>query len=183
VVQRVFAEFLAAYGIGAIADRLTAEGIPCPSAHDRRRNPHRVGLAWTKGAVRTILRNPRYTGRQVWNRQRKDEVLLDVNDVALGFTTKQRWNDADQWIYSRQLAHPTIVEDNTFEQVQQLLAAKDQRPAVRRLRLTAHPYAFRDLLYCGLCGRRMQGSRNNNQAYYRCRMLDEVPRSFRTGIQ
>jgi len=28
----------------------------------------------------------------VWNRQRKDEVLLDVQDVALGFTTKQRWN-------------------------------------------------------------------------------------------
>jgi hypothetical protein len=39
-----------------------------------------------------ILANPRYTGRQVWNRQRKDEVLLDVQDVALGFTSKQRWN-------------------------------------------------------------------------------------------
>jgi hypothetical protein len=27
---------------------------------------------------------PRYTGRQVWNRRRKDELMLDVHDVALG---------------------------------------------------------------------------------------------------
>jgi hypothetical protein len=39
-----------------------------------------------------ILANPRYTGRQVWNKQRKDEVLIDVEDVALGHTTKMRRN-------------------------------------------------------------------------------------------
>ncbi len=44
-------------------------------------------------AVRAILKNPRYTGRQVWNRQRRDEVLLDVEDVAAGHETKMRWND------------------------------------------------------------------------------------------
>jgi hypothetical protein len=26
------------------------------------------------------LLNPRYTGRQVWNNQRKEEILLDVDD-------------------------------------------------------------------------------------------------------
>jgi hypothetical protein len=38
-VVRIFAEYLRDDGIFAIAERLTAEGIPCPSAHDRRRNP------------------------------------------------------------------------------------------------------------------------------------------------
>jgi hypothetical protein len=38
--------------------------------------------------VRTILHNPRYTGREVWNRQRREEVLIDVDDVALGHETK-----------------------------------------------------------------------------------------------
>ncbi len=71
-------------GCYAIAEGLTRDGIPSPSAHDRARNRHRSGIAWSKSAVRAILTNPRYTGRQVWNRQRKDEVLLDVNDVALG---------------------------------------------------------------------------------------------------
>jgi site-specific DNA recombinase len=89
-VLRIFAEFLAGFGIYAIAQRLTADGIPCPSAHDPGRNRHRCGIAWSKSAVRVILTNPRYTGRQVWNRQRKDEVLIDVHDVALGHTTKMR---------------------------------------------------------------------------------------------
>jgi len=103
VVERIFAEFLAGFGIFAIAERLTRDGIPCPSAHDRARNRHRCRLAWSKSAVRAILANPRYTGRQVWNRQRKDEVLLDVHDVALGHTTVMRWNDRNKWIEDRAL--------------------------------------------------------------------------------
>jgi hypothetical protein len=33
--------------------------------------------------VTTILQNPQYTGRQVWNRQRTDRDLVDPGDVAL----------------------------------------------------------------------------------------------------
>jgi hypothetical protein len=43
-----------------------------------------------------ILPNPRYTGRQVWNKQRKDEVLIDVEDVASGHATKMQWNEPRQ---------------------------------------------------------------------------------------
>ena len=35
-----------------------------------------------------ILTNSRYTGRQVWNRQRKQEILLDIGDIAAGYETK-----------------------------------------------------------------------------------------------
>lgn len=61
---------------------LTRDDILSPSAHDRARNKHRSGIAWNKFAVRAIVINPRYTGYQVWNKQRKDEVLIDVEDVA-----------------------------------------------------------------------------------------------------
>ncbi|MBN6050686.1 recombinase family protein, partial [Nonomuraea sp. RK-328] len=84
VVARIFTDFLAGYGLFSIAERLARDGILCPSAHDPERNRHRSGVAWSKGAVRAILLNPRYTGYQVWNRQRKDEVLIDVDDVGLG---------------------------------------------------------------------------------------------------
>jgi hypothetical protein len=100
VVARIFAEFLAGAGLYAIAEALTRDGFACPSAHDRARNRHRSGVAWSKSAVRAILTNPRYTGHQVWNRQRKDEVLVDVEDVALGHETKLRWNSADAWVRS-----------------------------------------------------------------------------------
>jgi hypothetical protein len=42
-----FDQFLAGRGIFAIAELLTAEGIPSPSAHDPGRNRHRCGLAWS----------------------------------------------------------------------------------------------------------------------------------------
>ncbi|WP_432045589.1 recombinase family protein [Streptomyces asiaticus] len=80
MVQRIFAEYLAGVGIFAIAQRLTATGIPCPSAYDPGRNRHRCGIAWSKSAVRAILTNPRYTGHQVWNKQRKEESLIDVEE-------------------------------------------------------------------------------------------------------
>jgi hypothetical protein len=50
------------HGHYAIAELLTAQGIPSPAGYDRARNPHRPGRAWAKSAVRAILRNPRYTG-------------------------------------------------------------------------------------------------------------------------
>ncbi|MDX6394715.1 MAG: hypothetical protein QOJ73_5778 [Streptosporangiaceae bacterium] len=73
--------------------------------------PHREG--WAKSAVRAILRNPRYTGRQVWNKQRKDEILLDVNDVARGYETRLRWNNAEQWVWSDTIAQEPLVSVET----------------------------------------------------------------------
>jgi site-specific DNA recombinase len=173
VVRRIFADFLAGFGIYAIAERLTADGIACPSAHDPDRNRHRCGIAWSKYAVRAILTNPRYTGRQVWNRQRKDEVLLDVHDVAQGHTTKMRWNDQDKWIYSEQVAHPLIIEEETFSRVQDLLTARRGTRSPHKPHKSRHAYALRGLLFCGVCERRMQGHWANQAPYYRCRFPAE----------
>ncbi|WP_443073251.1 recombinase family protein [Streptomyces sp. S465] len=51
VVARIFTKFLSGHGIFAIAEGLTRDGIPSPSAHDRARNPHRDTRAWAKSAV------------------------------------------------------------------------------------------------------------------------------------
>jgi len=83
VVVRIFAEYLDGRGLFAIAEGLTRDHIPSPSQYDHARNRHRTGEGWSKAAVRAILANPRYTGRQVWNKQCKEEVLLDVHEVAL----------------------------------------------------------------------------------------------------
>jgi site-specific DNA recombinase len=84
VVRWMFAQRLAGRSVARIAGALNDAGIPCPSAADPGRNPHRSGTAWTLRTVTTILSNPRYTGRQVWNRQRTDEALADPADVSLG---------------------------------------------------------------------------------------------------
>jgi DNA invertase Pin-like site-specific DNA recombinase len=52
VVQRIFREYVAGKGLYAIAEALTRDGIPCPSAHDPTRNRHRDGIAWSTPAGR-----------------------------------------------------------------------------------------------------------------------------------
>lgn len=173
VVRRIFAEFIAGRGYFAIAEDLTADGILCPSAYDRVRNRHRSGVAWSKGAVRAILLNPRYTGRQVWNKQRKSEVLIDVHDVALGHETKMKWNPEDAWVWSTEIVHPPIIDTETFAAAQEAFRARGREPISHRPHPARHPYILRGRLICGLCERRMQGYRSHDIPYYRCRFPNE----------
>jgi hypothetical protein len=108
----------------------------------------------------------------VWNRQRRDEVLIDVDDVALGHETKQRWNPEGEWIWSAETVHEPIVSRELFEAAQQHARAGTQRAVDRKPRATGRPYA-RALLLCDMCGRRMQGSWNEGRAHYRCRCPNE----------
>jgi site-specific DNA recombinase len=168
VVRRIFGEFLSGAGIYLIAEGLTRDGIPCPSASDRGRNPHRTGTAWAKSAVRVILTNPRYTGLQVWNKQRTDEVLLDVDDVALGHTNVMRWNPTDKWIKSSAVVHTPLIDQDTFDRAQHILAGRRSRKPGTPNR-PRHPYIFKGLVHCAPCQRKMQGQYSHGVAYYRCR--------------
>jgi DNA invertase Pin-like site-specific DNA recombinase len=91
-VRWMFAQRLAGHSIARITRALNDAAIPCPSAADPQRNPHRSGKAWTLSTVAAILANPRYTGRQVWNRQRTDCDLVDPANTGPGHKQVQRWN-------------------------------------------------------------------------------------------
>jgi len=123
-------------------------------------------------AVRAILANPRYTGRQVWNKQPKSERLIDVNDVALGHTTKQQRNEPGQWIWSKEPVHEALIDTETFEQAQALQRAKTSADE-RSPRRTSRGYALRGVMRCGICGRKMQGTWNNGKPHYRCTFLNQ----------
>jgi site-specific DNA recombinase len=157
----------------AIAQTLTDEGIPSPSAHDPARNRHRDGRGWAFSAVRAILGNPAYAGRRVWGRQEKFETLLDPSDVAAGSQTRMRWKDKEAWIRPGRVTHPSIVEDHLVAAAERLLSARIP-PERTRQRPTEHPYALRGLLKCGICGSMMQGSFRKSRAdgpgrvLYRC---------------
>lgn len=103
----------------------------------------------------------------VWGRQRRDEVLVDVEDVAAGHRTRMRWNDEDSWIRSPDVAHEPLISPELFEDARARRAA-NARATDRKPRRTPRSYLLRGLLRCGLCERRMQGSWNHEQAYYRC---------------
>jgi DNA invertase Pin-like site-specific DNA recombinase len=169
IVRRIYDEYLTGAGLQAIATGLTRDGIPCPSAHDPGRNSHRLERdgSWAKSAIRAILENPRYAGHQVWNKQRKDEVLIDVEDVALGHENKMRWNDKADWIWSPDIVQEPIVSMEVFEAAQAMFDATKR--TARRTPTKGRTYLFAGMMWCAVCGKRMQGHWTHDRSYYRCK--------------
>jgi DNA invertase Pin-like site-specific DNA recombinase len=169
VVRWIFAQRLARHSVARIARALNDAGVPCPSAADPGRNPHRSGAGWTVGTVTTILQNPRYTGRQVWNRQRTDKDLADPADMSLGHKSVQRWNLPDGWVISRRPAHPALVSEAGFIAVQAISTARGPAPHDDPAAPARRRYLLTGLLACGTCGRRMESAWFNGKPAYRCR--------------
>jgi DNA invertase Pin-like site-specific DNA recombinase len=149
-VQWMFAERLAGRSVAGIARELNERGVPCPSAADPERNRHRGGQRWILRSVVVILANPRYTGRQVWSRQR-------------GVPGAGRSTVVGEWAVSRAVSHPALVSEADFIAVQQRRAARRCEDGARR------DYVLAGLVQCRLCGRRMDSHWVNGRAGYRCR--------------
>jgi hypothetical protein len=159
----MFVQRLAGQSAARITRALNDAEIPCPSAADPGRNPHRSGARWTLRTVAAILANPRYTGRQVWNRQRTDFDLADPANTGLGHRQVQRWNLPEGWVISKRPAHAALVSEADFIAAQQLTAPRGPAgPVVRR-------YLLAGLLACGQCGRRLESTWSNGKPAYRCR--------------
>ena len=110
-----------------------------------------------------ILANPRYTGRQVWNRQRTDFDLVDPANTTLGHRQVQRWNLPEGWVISRHPAHPALVSEADFIAAQDTAVPRGPAgPAVRR-------YLLAGLIVCGRCGRRLESCWSSGRPAYRCR--------------
>ena len=71
-------------------------------------------------------------GAGLWNKQRKDEILIDVEDVALGHETRMRWNDTAAWVWSQEPVHEALVTIEIFEAAQATFA---------QTRTTTRPHA------------------------------------------
>jgi hypothetical protein len=163
IVRWMFTQRLAGHSLARITRALNDAGIPCPSAADPKRNPHRSGQAWTLGTVAAMLANPRYTGLQVWNRQRTDHDLIDPANTGLGHRQVQRWNLPDGWVISTQPAHPALVSEADFIAVQEINAPRGPTG------LATRRYLLAGLIRCGTCERRLESAWSNGRPAYRCR--------------
>jgi DNA invertase Pin-like site-specific DNA recombinase len=162
-VRWIFAQRLAGRSVAAIARELNDTGVPCPSGVDRLRNPHRSGESWMVTTVAAILANPRYTGRQVWNRQ---PTHHDTAEPEAGISRSreiQRWNPATEWVISDKPAQPPLVCESDFIAVQAIHAAPTPTDGEPRR------YLLAGLVCCSICGRIMDSHWAHDRATYRCR--------------
>jgi DNA invertase Pin-like site-specific DNA recombinase len=162
-VRWMFAQRLTGRSVAGIARALNDNDIACPSGVDPARNRHRSAAGWTLRTVAAILANPRYTGRQVWNRQRTDREPVDASSGGRDDREVMRWNQAQDWVISTRMAHPGLVSEPDFIAAQAIRAARPTGDGATRR------YLLAGLVICGRCGRRMDAHWVNGRPGYRCR--------------
>ena len=150
-VRWMFAERLAGRSVAGIARELNERGVPCPSAADPERNRHRSGQGWNLRSVAVILANPRYTGRQVWSRQRSRarRGAVDGRGRVGGLPDAcriPRWSVKPTSSRCSSVVRPRRCEDGV-----------------------TRDYVLAGLVQCRVCGRRMDSHWVNGRAGYRCR--------------
>jgi site-specific DNA recombinase len=160
-IKWIFAQRLAGRSAAHIARMLNEQGVVAPSTGDPNRRRTREG--WSLRTVAAILANPRYTGRQVWNRQRTDHDPPDGARGGSGRGKTLRWNTADEWVISKEQAHPPLVSEADFIAAQQINAVPGARDGSQR------QYLLVGLLRCGRCGRRLDSHWVHGRPGYRCR--------------
>jgi len=142
VIQLIFHLYVKEdYGDSKIAQYLIDKKIPNASGN----------LNWDKTTVRSLLKNPVYTGKVVWG---KTKFKYDKNG-----TREQKLQDKDKWlVYNGK--HDAIIDEKTFEQAQ-LIAKKRHNPRTHTNKDLRNPLA--GLIKCGGCGNTMTIRTHNNK--------------------
>jgi site-specific DNA recombinase len=144
-------------GYDSIAERLNAdlEKYPPPEPPGGLR----ARGAWGKSSVCDLLRNPKYTGYQVFNRRASRSKHGKVNDPAL-------------WVWSPEPHHTPLIPKWMFDEMTARRAAnRGSRPGgtTNTHPATTRTYLFRGMIHCG-CRRRLNGTqrRKHTITYYQC---------------
>jgi site-specific DNA recombinase len=158
VVRAIYDWYLGGgMGLLQIRDRLNAE--PERYAPPVPVDPATARGAWSRSSVWEVLRNPKYTGFQVWNRRARKKG-------------HNRTNPPGAWIWSEEPAHPAIVSREEYDAVQLRARANERSrqavPATVARPTAKRNYLYRGLIHCGICGLRMWGNHGRRATYYSC---------------
>ena len=157
-------------GLLQIRDRLNADPdrYPPPVPVD----PTTARGAWSRSSVWEVLRNPKYTGYQVWNRRARKKG-------------HNRMNPPEVWVWSEEPAHPAIVSREEYDAVQARARANERSrqgvPATVARPTAKRDYLYRGLLRCGICGLRIWGNRRRNTTYYSCQPSHQRSKDIPVG--
>ncbi len=172
IVSMIFEDYcLHGLGLGAISDKLNADLDRYPPPTRNKKDENDLPQTWSRSQLQAMLRNPKYTGFNVWGRHDKRPGRPFIRP-------------RDQWVWSPAPSHEAIVSRELFDQVEER-ALRNHRGATLRApktyvqrsgRRNGRLYALRGRIHCRLCGRRMEGSHQKGSNWYRCQFV------YRRGI-
>ena len=152
VVRKIFAMADGDMSLRKIADTLEKEGYAIPGQYlktghllvaegEERKN-------WHIGSISNILKNQAYIGNLV---QGKRRARLCDNE-------KRHFTDKEEWLIEEN-AHEPIISRELFERIRVKMEKKvSESPfsSERGKDVPVKDYKYKDVLYCGVCGKRMQ---------------------------
>jgi site-specific DNA recombinase len=150
-------------GLGEIADILNRDRNRYPPPVPNPKDESGLPRTWSRSTIQAILRNPKYTGYNVWNR----------HDKRRGRRTLRPRED-----WSSEPTHPPIVAMEVYRLVEgapeanaNLIAGGESRPYVGNQRKTGRFYPTAGHAFCALCGCRLEGSFQRHKHWMRCQYV------------
>lgn len=163
VVKRIFELTIGGMSNGKLAALLNQEGVPSPTEYKRLHGENFVchfqknrKAQWSALVIRQILGNRVYLG-----------VMEQGKTYSINYKVKARRNrEPGQW-YRVENMHEPIVEKDTFELVQKILA-NDLRTSPGE----ENVYMFSGIVVCGCCGEKLlrykKTLKGKEYIYYGC---------------
>ena len=155
-VKTIFKMVCEGHGTAEVARYLNREGIPTPLSYKLSNGCTWLPWArntesnfWTSSIVWKILRDERYTGCNIFGKQRRD-VIGSNHTVKV---------PREKWIVTEDV-HEAIISKDQFIKCQTNL--RKSRDGARAK--DAAPLPMR--VYCGCCGRAMLRSKSKERYYY-----------------
>jgi site-specific DNA recombinase len=156
IVQQIFAWYLEPQAtLYQVAKRLIDAEVPTPTGKAR----------WSAATVRTLLRNPAYTGTTYGNRTRQVAAQQRKSSThPLGSGKSHVLRPEEDWIA---IPIPALIPQDVFDQVQAKLVQNQQGSPRNN---THYDYLLRGLVSCGCCQLSATArSTPKGQQYYLCR--------------
>ena len=167
-VRMIFEDYcVSGLGLGAICEKLNRDLDRYPPPNRNKKDENDLRPTWSRSQIQAMLRNPKYTGFNVWGRHDKRRGRPFIRP-------------REEWIWSAALTHDPLIPKELFDLVEERAARNEhqakltapkqyiQRSGGRSARL----YPLRGRVRCALCGRRMSGSHQKGANWYRCQFVD-----------
>lgn len=144
-VRFIFHSCLNGMGKGRITEALREKGVPC-----------RLGGEWQSETVGGILKNEKYTG----------DALLQKTYIENHLTKRKCFNRGELPQYYAENTHPAIIDHETYEKVQTLIAERREKTNVQKD--VAARYPFSGMIVCGCCGAHYHRRTNLTRITWQC---------------
>jgi DNA invertase Pin-like site-specific DNA recombinase len=167
IVLMIFEDYcVRVLGLGEICDRLNRDPERFPPPVPNRKDENGLRHTWSRSVIAAMLRNPKYTGYNVWGR----------NDKRPGHP---QIRPREEWVWSPIPTHEPIVARELFDMVEERAARNHNAMKAGMPRAQVGPpktrvgrlYPLRGRVRCGLCGHRMEGSHQRGNNWYRCQYV------------